>query len=115
MTRQWNPNIPEMPVDKDGNWMDYPVYGHVGWETIHQPFYARMQVDGMRTGRSSKKIILKDVDTGKTYPMFVSDMVAAFQVGSFQISTDEDGAGIITAYWTGAKRGANYGIKPVKP
>lgn len=111
MTRDWNPHLPEMPVDEKGNWMDYP-YGWpklARWETVHQPFYAEFTINGMRTGRSSKKVILEDTRTGKFYPMFVGDMVKGIQEGNFLVA-----GGIIKGYWTGSKRGANYGIKAVK-
>jgi hypothetical protein len=111
----WNPKIPEVPVDKDGNWLNFPsTWNGGGWEKVLQPFYAVMEIDGMRTGRSSKIVILKDVETGKTYPMFVSDLVDGIAKGNFEIrpATPTEG-GRIVAYWTGSKRGANYGIKAV--
>jgi hypothetical protein len=62
----------------------------------------------MRTGRSSKVIILVD-DMGKRYPMFVADLVKGIQEGTLEIA-----AGQITATWTASKRGANYGIRSTK-
>lgn len=108
----WNPKRPQMPVDKDGNWLDYAGYGHVGWETIHQPFYAEFEIDGMRTGRSSKKVILRDLVSGKLYPMFIADLVKGIANGEFTVVQTELG-GRIMGWWTGSKRGANYGIKAV--
>ena len=104
----WNPHRPQMPVDKDGNWISYPTYNQVGWETVSQPFYAEFEIDGMRTGRSSKVVVLKDIHTGKTYPMFVADLVKGIQHGHFTVA-----GAVISGYWTGSKRGANYGIKAV--
>ena len=112
--RNWNPNLPEMPVDENGNWIDWAGYSHARWETVHQPFPASFEIDGMRTGRSSKKVILKDVETGRLYPMFVSDLVKGVQQGDFELSY-ENGAGRLSGLWTGSKRGANYGIKAVRP
>lgn len=110
--RTWNPNLPEVPVDSQGNWLSYPSYGHQQWETVFQPFYATMKIDGMRTGRSSKVVILVDVDTKKTYPMFIADLVKIIQQGAVDIIS-KDGEGYLTAHWTASKRGANYGIKAV--
>lgn len=114
MSRQWNPNLPEMPVDEKGNWLDWAGYTHGRWETIYQPFYAELVIDGMRTGRSSKKVILKDIKSGRTYPMFVSDLVKGVQDGDFTLQPRADGGRLI-GWWTGSKRGANYGIKAIKP
>ena len=110
---EWNPNKPQMPVDKDGNWLSYPTYSQVGWETVYQPFFAEFEVDSMRTGRSSKVVVLRDVHTEKTYPMFVADLVKGIQNGDFSVESGEGGR--LIGYWTGSKRGANYGIKAVKP
>lgn len=112
----WNPHQPQMPVDKDGNWVSYPGWGTSSWETVYQPFHAVMEIDGMHTGRSAKNVILKDKATGKTYPMFVADLVSGIQKGTLQVQSNNDGApGTITAWWTGSKRGTNYGIKAVNP
>lgn len=112
MTRPWNPAVPEVPVDKDGNWIDYPGYGQHSWVTIHTPFWAVMEVDGMRTGRSSKKVILKDLKTGLYHPMFVVDLMDGIRKGALDVRS-VDGEGYLTANWTGSKRGSNYGIKAV--
>lgn len=109
---KWNPNKPTMPVDQNGNWINYPGYGQHGWETVEYPFYAEFVIDGMQTGRSSKIVILKDISSGKTYPMFVADLVKGVQRGDFTLEQRKDGGRLI-GYWTGSKRGANYGIKAV--
>ena len=111
-TRTWNPKLPEVPVDNDGNWLHYPTYEHTGWETIHQPFFDRMIMGGMVTGRSAKYLILKSTTTGKDYPMFISDLLAGIQKGLLSVESVE-GEGYVSAHWTGSKRGANYGIKAV--
>lgn len=107
----WNPKRPQMPLDKNGNWQNYGGYA-CGWETVHQPFYAEFEVDGMRTGRSSKIVVLRDRNTGRSYPMFVADLVKGIQHGDFEVSGGDGGT--ISGWWTGSKRGANYGIKAVK-
>lgn len=30
-TPEWSAHKPQMPVDKDGNWISYPDYRHVSW------------------------------------------------------------------------------------
>lgn len=113
-TPTWNPHLPEMPVDKDGNVLHYPDNWEMrqtgaGWEVWHQPFYAHMTLDGTISGRSAKYYILKDDKTGKHYPMFVSDL---FKMINERTVTIE--AGILHGWWTGSKKGSNYGIKTVK-
>lgn len=105
----WNPRRPQVPVDANGNWLAYPDWKHTGWEPV-RPFYARMTIDGMETGRSAKRVILKD-EKGRKYPMFVADLVKGIQKGTFEVHTTLDGSGIIEAWWTASKRGANYGIQ----
>lgn len=103
-TPTWNAKFPEVPVDKDGNWLQYPSYQQTEWKPV-DPFHARMSVVGMYSGRSAKGIYLND-DTGKKYPMFVSDLVAALQNDGLVM---EDGWMI--GWWTAGKRGANYGVR----
>jgi len=107
IVHSWNPKAPEVPVDIDGNWLSYPDYNHKGWLTV-TPFHATLTVDSMRTGRSSKVIILTD-DNDRRYPMFVADLVKGIQDGTLDVA-----AGALTATWTASKRGANYGIRSIK-
>ena len=107
-TRPWNPRKPEVPVDRNGDWMAYPGYGQQSWEPV-RPFHARMTIDGMESGRSAKRVILKD-DKGRKYPMFVADLVKGIQMGTLEVHSGVDSPGTITAWWTASKRGANYGI-----
>lgn len=113
MTRTWNPNLPEVPVDENGNWMAYPSYSHSRWETIYLPFAATLRIKGMETGRSAKRVVLENIVSGTTYPMFIADLVKIIQEGAVEIKS-VNGEGYLTALWTGSKRGANYGIKAVK-
>ena len=116
-TRPWNPDKPEVPVDKNGNWLAYPDYRQETWEPV-RPFFAVMTIDGMETGRSAKRVILKD-DKGKKYPMFVSDLIDGIKKGTFDVFSEIGGGsdgegGRISSWWTASKRGANYGIKATK-
>lgn len=103
----WDAKNPHVPVDNDGNWLSYPAWNHAGWLKV-KPFHATLTVDSVRTGRSSKVVVLVD-DAGKSYPMFVADLVKGIKDGSLEIV-----AGQITATWTVSKRGANYGIRSIK-
>lgn len=67
-----------------------------------KPFEADMRVVGMETGRSAKRIILQDSKTGKTYPLFVADIVKLLQDS------------VLSGTWEACKRGQNYGVRMVK-
>lgn len=108
---QWNPKKPKVPIDKDGNWLSYPGFDQESWEDV-TPFWAVMRIDHMRTGRSSKVVILQDIETKKVYPMFVADLVKGIREGTMDVKGG-DGEGYLAALWTASKRGANYGIKAV--
>lgn len=108
----WNPLSPEVPVDKDGNWLSYPSYGQTAWELVF-PFYGELEILSMYHGRSAKGLNLRDVNTGKTFPMFIGDLVDALQNGTFTVDQTPEG-GRLKGWWTASKRGANYGLKAVK-
>lgn len=108
----WNPKEPTVPVDNNGNWLSYPDYRHKGWELVH-PFYAELEILSMYHGRSAKGLNLRDVNTGKEYPMFIGDLVDALKNGTFSVEQTEEG-GRLKGWWTASKRGANYGLKAVK-
>lgn len=103
----WDANNPQVPVDKNGNWLSYPGWGQDGWQPV-EPWFDVLEVDGMETGRSSKLVILKDAE-GHRYPMFVADLVRGIQEKSLRVHD-----GKVSAIWTASKRGKNYGIKAVK-
>lgn len=104
----WDRHHPQVPVDDDGNMLHYPHYRNDKWEHLY-PFYAEMKIDGMTSGRSAKYLNLRDQATGRTYPMFVSDIVAGINSGLLTIKDT-----VLYAWWGAAKKGANYGIKPVE-
>ena len=115
---KWNPKHPQMPTDKDGNWQHFPMstFERVGdqyvrhpnhWVIVQEPFYAVLEIDRMNTGRSAKYATVRNVETGVTYPMFVSDLLDVIRYA-------EVSEGQMRGTWTGSKRGQNYGIKIVK-
>lgn len=107
-TPEWNPKAPKVPVDKEGNFLHYPSYEHDDWYDIPEPFFAVMSISKMTNGRSAKYLNLVD-ERGKEYPMFVSDLVKGITEQTLTVN-----GGHLVGYWTGSKRGSNYGIKTVK-
>jgi hypothetical protein len=99
--------ITEAPFDETGNMVSWPGPSyHNRYSAVQMrevpPFKATMKVVGMETGRSAKRVILEDQETGIRYPMFVADMVKLLEETP------------VTATWGPAKRGQNYGLKHVK-
>src|SRR6185503_11626899 len=97
------------PFDEDGNMISYPmkryewvdgkyVNVHPCMQTV-EPFPADMKVVGMEVGRSAKRLVLQDINTGKTYPLFVADIVKLLEGAT------------LSGTWEACKRGQNYGIR----
>ncbi len=101
----WNPNQPQVPVDADGNWLNYPDYRCKGWALVGSPWYDEFVIDHMEVGRSSKIIVLRPNLSDRAYPMFIKDLVEFIQ------NSDLIENGVIKGVWTASKRGKNYGIK----
>ncbi len=112
---KWNAKAPEVPVDKDGNWLHYPDWYYMrdggGWQRV-QPFDAVFRIKEIVSGRSAKYLTLEDINTGKKYPMFIADLVKIIQAGAVGVYA-QNSEGVITGTWTASKRGANFGIKAV--
>lgn len=117
-TPKWNAKHPAMPVDTNGNWLHDGggyvrsengrfVYGDPDWFIVQEPFEASLEIDGLNTGRSAKYATVRNIESGITYPMFVSDLLDVVRYG-------EVSDGRMRGRWTGTKRGQNYGIKIVK-
>ncbi|QUU29314.1 hypothetical protein SEA_DIMINIMUS_130 [Mycobacterium phage Diminimus] len=114
--------ITEAPFDHEGNMVSYPD-DLVGWERYTdddgnerhrairptmlpvEPFYDEFEIVGIELGRSAKRLVLKSRHTGKTYPLFVADIVKLLQ----------DNGTVLKGTWGVAKRGQNYGIKQIEP
>lgn len=114
------------PFDVKGNLMHYPQvqmvkpegsvwvehFGYVpplervepDWREV-VPFYATMKLDGgVTSGRSAKYVRWTDFN-GRSYPMFVTDIVGLITSG-IRIEDNE-----VSGFWIVCKRGANYGIR----
>jgi hypothetical protein len=104
--RPWDSNAPEVPVDKNGNWISYPDY-RSEWKSVI-PWRDEFVIDHMETGRSSKIVVLRSTFTDQTYPMFIADLVKFIQ------DSDRIEDGVLSGIWTACKRGMNYGIKEIK-
>ncbi len=98
----------EAPFDQDGNMIPYPEQWRRPTMRAVEPFAAEMRVVGYERGRSAARFELQDVETGVTYPLFLSDLLPILQG-----PTQADPELRIRGTWEVSKRGANYGIKRV--
>lgn len=107
--------ITQVPVDDNGNWLSYDggYFSHAQGKYVHGnytteiTFEAVMKISGMYTGYSAKGLEVTDLNTGKTYHMFVSDFVKTIGHATIRNGVYD------SMLWTASKRGSNYGIKPV--
>lgn len=94
----------EYPVNEAGNFMSYAnEYWQKPTMVPNIPFEAELEIYSYSRGRSSATFDLRDVVTGKQYPMFLTDMLTVIQ------SIDIIGSRV-KGHWVARKRGANYGI-----
>jgi len=70
-------------------------------------FSDKIKVDGFSRGRSAADFELISLTTGKTYSMFMKDVLLMIQESTIK-------NGVVSGVWTFCKRGANYGLKLVK-
>lgn len=106
----------DAPFDENGNMLSYPApswhyYSDESGRRLSrrvpaqltdvEPFQADMEVIGMETGRSAKRIVLRDTKTGKTYPLFVADIVKLLKGTT------------LSGTWEACKRGQNYGVRRI--
>lgn len=113
------------PFGPDGSLMHYPesrndytgakrLESGYGWEIPprfvgpdwrpNTPFQTTLRLDGTCRGRSAAYFVWKD-DAECEFPMFISDMADLVKAGATVT------AGVVTAWWMVAKKGANYGIR----
>lgn len=102
----------EVPYLFDGSLAHYE---HRGWSDgkvvqwrPNEPFHATLQIQGIRTGRSAKYLVLKAPETAlddREFPMFVADFV------NLAIDEGIPAGGIISGRWMVRKRGKNYGLR----
>ena len=81
--------------------------GYVEWRA-NDPFAGTLTLSGMESGMSAKYVIWK-ADDGRSFPMFVKDLVDF--ICRHKGTVDN---GIVHARWMVSKRGANYGIRLAK-
>lgn len=119
----------KVPIAKDGGiqhypektWVDNPDYdGTLSWTlgdsrcamsiTVDVTwndvgiFYTTLTLKGMERARSAAYFMWVDHSNGRTYPMFMKDMLELLQNGAVV-------RGEAMHFWTPQKRGQNYGIK----
>lgn len=92
------------PLAADGSLVSYARYEQTLTEVA--PFAATLTIQSIVRGRSAAHFIWTD-EQGRTWPMFMTDMVALLEHGV------EEG-GSVTSTWAVQKRGANYGIRLAK-
>lgn len=121
----------DVPVDRSGNMTSYPQGWteetgeiqkrticrggadiEIDWPVRRQveapfvpfpPRQMRMRVIDVERGRSAARFTLQDVATGKTYPMFMVDILDMIKDIEFN------------GVWASQKRGQNYGIARIQP
>ncbi len=102
--------IAEVPYDEDGNLRHYKDDG--ASEPVmrpNRPFQAELTLTGMRSGRSAKYLIWTD-DDGRTYPMFVTDLMDVIREKGIA-----PGGRTGKLWWYVRKRGTNYGLALAPP
>jgi hypothetical protein len=110
-----------VPYAMNGDLLHYPTMtvrvvdgvivrsGEPDW-LANEPFTMTLQLqDLVRSGRSAKYVEWREItaagDLGRTYPMFVKELVTIAAAG--RISR----GGVVNDRWMVAKRGQNYGIR----
>lgn len=101
----------EVPFDSRGWLMHYArknggYFSADKWVKPHE-FSAKLKLERMSVGRSSKLAIWKSSDDIE-YPMFISDLL-------YLIKNTTIKKGVVSGVFTQCKRGQNYGIKYLKP
>lgn len=98
--------VEKVPVDEySGNWLSYDAWTKTYDYNVR--FSAKMQLVTLYSGRSAKGAVIKDLNTGKQYQMFMTDFISAI------IANVVDHGLFPEMEWEAVKRGANYGIRPV--
>ncbi|MFE5290421.1 hypothetical protein ACFRAQ_36205 [Nocardia sp. NPDC056611] len=70
----------------------------------NESFDASLRIVGTVRGQSAARYVAEDIETGRQYPMFMTEMLAIIQTATID-------RGVIAGTWIGCKRGANYGIR----
>ncbi|MEU6362236.1 hypothetical protein [Streptomyces albidoflavus] len=97
--------LTKAPFTERGALMDYVGYGATPEWRDNTPFRATLTVEGIERGRSAARFIWKDSEA-RTFPMFMTDMVALLK------ATPNVDRGTVDGWWMVQKRGQNYGIRP---
>jgi len=96
------------PYDSDGNLAHYAGDGYmIRWRN-NEPFHATLSIDGARSGRSAKYVILSSPQGGPDtpmFPMFVTELIETMRLCPLIRH------GIIDGRWIVCKRGRNYGLR----
>jgi hypothetical protein len=91
------------PVDKDGNMLDDAGYRYcppAGWLPMEK-FKASLRFIEAERGRSSFRLLCKDVYTGKRYSVMFNSLEAFIK---------RSRGGVVEGTWQVVQRGASYGL-----
>ena len=104
--------VAEVPYDQHGNlmfWVDgQSAYSYLGEGYVpytmrpNAAFAATLTLDSMRSGRSAKYLVWRDLDDHH-YPMFISDLTAMLPLVTVH-------RGVVSGTWFVRKKGQNFGI-----
>lgn len=90
----------QAPFDTEDNLLSYPE-GDVRWYDNHE-FEATVRIESFERGRSARFIAV-NAATGKSYPIFMVDMLDVMK-------RKEIIRGTVSGTWFFRKRGSNYGL-----
>lgn len=117
-----NPDL-KVPYCPQGNLMHHPgnptlaegsdtemVYREVGEWRGNEPFEATLRLTGTERGRSAAFFRWEDVETGRVWPMFITDVSQLIH-----LAVHIEPGGVISGKWFVVKRGQNYGLAMASP
>lgn len=90
----------EAPFDSQGNLEHYAGYG-ADWRP-NDPMELHLAIDTVRSGRSAKYLVWAG-DDGRSYPMFVSDLIDMMRKATVDHGT-------VHGRFRVRKRGQNFGL-----
>lgn len=96
----------QVPYNDNGDLMHHAA-GDVQWKS-NDEFEATLTLTGTERGRSAAIFRWVDSDTGRHYPMFMTDVARLLMLGRVE------SGGVARGRWYVVKRGQNYGITPAE-
>ena len=75
-------------LDKDGNIIKYLTCGPIKNVPTNRKITGKFVLSSIITGRSSKQIILKNIDTGEKFPLFCGDLTELLKDCVFNLTLE---------------------------